>query len=350
MKEHRPTIDDVARQAGVGRTTVSRVLNNGPNVRPEVRERVLKAVDALGYRVNIQARFLAGGISRTVAMICQSDPETEPNSYYQAGLELGALRACAPHGMQLITHMVLPNDGSTRASVLELVNDRQCAGVILTPPFCDDAALIGALQQRQCAVVCISPADLEGAHVPSVGIDDEEAGAELGRHLLSLGHRRFGFITGIAGHVAAERRFSGVLRALEEAGIADTHVAVRRGNFTFTSGIERLPELLHASPRPSAVICANDDTAAGALFAAHRIGVEVPADLSITGFDDTPVSQIVWPPLTTVHQPIKSLGARAVEMVAALLNGTAPIDGALHERLEHALVVRGSTAPLSAAS
>ncbi|NJC32943.1 LacI family transcriptional regulator [Sphingomonas jejuensis] len=339
----KPTIDDVAARSGVGRTTVSRVLNNGPNVSAKLRARVQEAVDALGYQVNIQARFLAGGNSRTVALICAAELDLEPNSYYQSALEVGALRACTQLGLHLITHAAVQDDPRGVEEVVALVEERRCDGVVLTPPFADDTRLIDALVARGCAVACVSPGDATGARVPGVGMDDERAGYDLAAHLLALGHRRFGFIRGREGHRSAESRFDGVMRALAEARLDPADVADARGNFTFMSGKDLLPTLLSAAARPTAVVCANDDTAAGALFAAHQLGIDVPGALSIVGFDDTPVSAIVWPPLTTVHQPIREMSFRAVEMLAEALKTPGEAQSPVHEYIAHTVVSRRST-------
>lgn len=343
LTARKPTIDDVAAHSGVGRATVSRVLNDRPNVSAKVRERVRQAVEALGYQVNIQARFLAGGASRTVMLICSSDVDSEPNSYYQSALEVGALRACAPLGFELVTQAVVQHSPDRNARILHLVAGSRCSGVILTPPFSDDEALARELTERKHSVVRISPGPLTRSSTPAVSMDDEAAGFELASYLLDLGHRRFGFIKGLEEHLAAEQRYSGVARALRSRGLAETATVARRGNFTFKSGRDLLPELLATSPVPSAVICANDDTAAGALFAAHQLGVAVPGELSITGFDDTPVSAIVWPPLTTVHQPLQHMSRRAVEIIDDLLRSSA--DTPRCEMLAHSVVERGSTAP-----
>lgn len=339
----KPTIDDVAARSGVGRTTVSRVLNNGPNVSAKLRERVLAAVEALGYQVNIQARFLAGGNSRTVALICAAELDLEPNSYYQSALEVGALRACTRLGLHLLTHAAVQDDPARIDDIVALVTERRCDGAVLTPPFADDDGLIDALLARGCAVACVSPGDVAGGRVPGVGMDDDQAGYDLAQHLLGLGHRRFGFIRGREGHRSAESRFDGVLRALDEASLDPTDVADTRGNFTFMSGKDLLPTLWSATERPTAVVCANDDTAAGALFAAHQLGIDVPAALSIVGFDDTPVSAIVWPPLTTVHQPIREMSYRAVEMLAEALKAPGETRAPVHEFIPHAVVSRMST-------
>lgn len=343
MTAKRPTIDDVARHSGVGRTTVSRVLNGGPNVRDEVRARVLKSMEALDYRVNPQARSLAGGGSRMLAMILASDLEAEPNSFYASALELGALRECLALGYQLLTRHVPQQSPDRRRQVLELMTTQRCRGLILTPPFADDAELIEQIRQSGCEVVTISPGGPGRAVADGVGIDDEAGGYDIARHLLDLGHRRFAFINGIEGHLSAEHRFDGLRRALAERGLDPAGVQVVRGDFTFRSGSVLTAQLLDQPHPPTALICANDDMAAGALSVAHGRGLDVPGELSITGFDDTPVSEIVWPPLTTVHQPLKAMGREAVLVLADRLTGAAGGDWSFRT-LPHSVVARGSAA------
>jgi LacI family transcriptional regulator len=328
----------------VARTTVSRVLNGGPNVSDKVRERVSAAVAALGYQVNVQARFLAGGGNRTVLLIFSSDVESEPNSYYQSALEIGALRSAAQLGFELVTHNVVHKAPDAEARILQLVEDSRCTGVILTPPFSDNSSLAGALMARQHALVCISPGP-SGPGVPSVSMDDEAAGFDIAQHLLDLGHRRFGFIKGLAEHKSAERRFDGALRALGAAGLPESAMASVRGDFTFKAGVDLLPDLIALDPRPTAIICANDDTAVGALFSAHKLHLDVPDDLSIASFDNTPVSGLVWPPLTTVHQPIQEMSARAIHIIEELRRPTPPATApTMRELMPHAIVERASTA------
>ncbi|MDP3801855.1 LacI family DNA-binding transcriptional regulator [Brevundimonas sp.] len=341
MTARRPTIDDVARQSGVGRTTVSRVLNGGPNVRDEVRERVLKAMEALNYQANPQARSLAGGGSRMLALILASDLEAEPNSFYASALELGALRECLALGYQLLTRHVPQQSPDRRQQVLELMTSQRCEGLILTPPFADDVVLIEEIRRSGCKVVTISPGGPGRAVADGVGIDDEAGGYDVTRHLLDLGHRRLAFMSGIAGHLSAEQRFDGLRRALREAGPDAEVVDLLRGDFTFRSGSVLTARLLDQPNPPTALICANDDMAAGALSAAHSRGLDVPGQLSITGFDDTPVSEIVWPPLTTVHQPLKAMGREAVLVLAGRLTGTMRGDWRFRT-LPHTVVPRAS--------
>ncbi len=345
MTARKPTIDDVARLSGVGRATVSRVLNDGPNVSAKMRAKVNEAVAALGYQVNLQARFLAGGANRTVLLICASDTENEPNSYYQSALEIGALRVSAQMGFELVTHTLALDGEEVTRRLLHLVDDSRCCGVILTPPFSDWPELTAVLASRDATTVRISPGHPAGEGMAAVGMDDEAAGYALARYLVAQGHRRFGFIQGLAEHLSAEKRFRGARRALDEAGLDAEAMAGVRGNFTFRSGVELLPRLLELPAPPTAVICANDDTAVGALFAAHRADLHVPRDLSIASFDDTPVSALVWPPLTTVHQPIQEMAARAMQIIAASRTGNGAAAAPGHEFLPFSIIERSSVAP-----
>ena len=345
MNGVKPTIDDVAALAGVARVTVSRVLNGGPNVSAKARDAVMAAVDKLQYKMNMQARFLAGGRSQVIGLVYASDLDAEPNSFYYSGLEIGAMRACSAHGFQLMLHAVNQQALDNLESLLGLIEQRRYDGLILTPPLADDLALLAELKRRNLPVVGVSAGHAAQGLIAGVGIDDEAAGFEMTRHLLSLGHRRFGFIRGLEGHLAADGRYLGFIRALETAGLKVDDMQVERGNFSFKSGTALSEAIIARSPRPTALICANDDMAVGASFTAHKMGLDIPRDLSIVGFDDTPVSEIVWPPLTTVHQPLRTMGARAVELLFNLINGDHILmPEQRFELIPHRIVLRESVA------
>lgn len=344
MPSKRPTIDDVASRSGVARVTVSRVLNGGQNVRAEVRERVLKAVEELDYTVNMQARTLAGGSANLITLVHPVDDDTEPNSYWESALEIGALRACADLGGQLVTQRIPKQKWTKREWVIDLIDRNRTDGIILTPPFSDDSELRNFILAKGCQLTCIAPGPTAAESIASVRIHDERAGFEIAEYLVGLGHRRFAFMGGLAGHVSAARRGDGVVKALIAAGIEVSDIVIRNGDFTFKAGVDLTPEILSHNPRPTALICANDDMAVGALFAAHKMGLEIPADLSITGFDDTPVSALIWPPLTTIHQPIREMGYKAVELVTDQLKNRRQPQVAHHEILEHEIMERQSTA------
>jgi LacI family transcriptional regulator len=332
------TIDDVARAAGVARVTVSRVLNNGSNVRPETRERVRRAMEELGYSVNQQARALASGMARQIMLIHAHSPELEPNSYYNAGLELGALRGCSSLGFDLVTRAVDPEDWNRVRLLASILERERPAGLILSPPLSDDLDFIEVAQTAGVAVVAISAGERARANVMSVGIDERGGGQLIGQHLASLGHRRIGFIKGPPQHRAAALRYDGFIDALQHAGI-DQNPWTTTGDFTFRSGVEAAEEMLRNAAELTAIACANDDMAAGAMLALHRARLDIPTAISVTGFDDTPMSEIVWPPLTTIRQPIKDLTERAVHLlVESQSNG-----GVRYDALPFELIVREST-------
>jgi LacI family transcriptional regulator len=340
VNPRRSTIDDVARAAGVARVTVSRVLNNEQNVRAETREKVQRAVEELGYSVNQHARALASGVGRTILLIHSHDPEREPNSYYHSGLELGALRACSALGFDLVTRAVDPHREDRRHLISSIIERERPAGIVLPPPLSDDIRLLAAMQRAGVRVAAVSAGEQGRGIVSSAGMDERAGGQALGEYLASLGHRRIAFIKGPQDHLAAALRYDGFLDALRESGV-DEDPRTATGDFTFKSGVEATEHLLRECDGFTALACANDDMAAGAMLALHRARRDIPGDVSVTGFDDTPMSEIVWPPLTTIRQPIKDIAERAVHMLVEWPPGNAQ---ATFEALPHELVVRESTA------
>jgi LacI family transcriptional regulator len=328
------TIDDVAELAGVARTTVSRVLNNLPNVRPAVQEKVRAAMKALGYEADPGARALASGGRKTIALISSIDLEGQPDSYYHAALEVGAMRNCVRAGFHLTTHRI-PEQSTTRVEAVMAIAGRGRMGLILAPPFSEDPHLLDLLVANGNPVCAISPGMATGK-VASVGIDDHQAGADAARHLRALGHEDFGFIAGRETHLSTDRRLSGFRAGLVEAGLAPDRLLVIRDEISFGSGARGLARLTDARPAMTAIMCANDDVAAGAVFAAHERGIRVPHDLSIMGFDDTPLSSAVWPPLTTVRQPIQEMAERAADLVINGDTGSAIV-------IPHRIIHRAST-------
>jgi LacI family transcriptional regulator len=335
------TIDDVARAAGVARVTVSRVLNNGQNVRPETRERVRQAVEALGYSVNQQARALASGAGRQIMLIHAHNPEREPNSYYHAGLELGALRGCSSFGFDLITRAIDPGSDDRSGLLASILDRERPAGIVVSPPLSDETALLVAAREAGVPIVAISAGERAREIVSTVGIDERAGGRAIGEHLISLGHRRLGFAKGPPEHQAAALRYDGFLDALRDCG-CDDRPWTATGDFTFKSGVELAERLIRDRVPVTALACANDDMAAGAMLALHRAGLEIPSAISVTGFDDTPMSEIIWPPLTTIRQPIQDLAERAIHRLFELKSD--PDAPPVYDAVAHQLIARESTA------
>lgn len=332
----RKTIHDVAEAAGVAIKTVSRVLNDEPNVRPETRARVLAAAEQLRYLPSLSARSLAGRRSHLIGLIYEN-----PSANYLVELQHGAMARCRREKFRLFVHQCSGRGDELIRDVLGLIDQTHVDGLIVSPPLSQSAPLIAALDQRTIPFVRIAPGDLPRAS-PCVDMDDAGAAREMTEHLLAQGHRRIGFITGHPDHVASSLRLRGYRAALEHRGIDFDPMYVKQGYFVFESGLEAARELLTLPKPPTAVFASNDDMAAGVLLAAHEIGIPVPQRLSVAGFDDTYIARIVWPRLTTVHQPSYDLAFSATDLLlASLKEGAAPKS----VRLPHELIRRESTGP-----
>ena len=326
-------IDDVARTAGVSIKTVSRVMNKEPNVREATRQKVLQAATQLDYRPSLSARGLAG--SRTYLLALVYDSAT-PN--YLVDLQEGILSQCSANSYGLV---LLPVDaGSTNlASVIDrLMEHSRVDGFILTPPVCDQPHLVKHLKKAKLPFISIGPFDIEQGF--SITIDDRAAAQEMTNYLISLGHTKIGFIKGHPTHGAGGRRLDGYKAALKAANIPFDKALVAPGLFTFESGLKAAKKLLTLVKPPTAIFAANDDMAAAVLQHAHLMGFQVPADLCVAGFDDTTLSHQVWPPLTTIRQPIRQMGEQATQN---LLSAIRSEDVAQNHELPFELIARSSS-------
>jgi LacI family repressor for deo operon, udp, cdd, tsx, nupC, and nupG len=315
----RPRMEDIARLAGVSVSTVSRALAGSPKVTPETRARIEAAVRATGYVVNQVAQGLRLQRSRQLLVLLP----TIANPFFAEvvqGVEEAA--QAAGHGVLVGS---TEGDAEREAALARQLLTGGVDGLILltgrVPPALDLAAY-------RDQVVAVSET-IEGAGLPVIGIDNEAAAAAAMAHLRGLGHARIAHIGGPPGNVLTAQRLRGWRRGLP-AGEAMEPVF---GDFTMASGEAAMQRLLARGPRPSAVFCANDEMAIGAMKAAREAGLLVPGDISIVGFDDISFAAFTDPPLTTIHQPRRAFGRAAV---AVLLAGAAP------ETLGFELVVRGS--------
>ena len=334
-----PTITDVAKKAGVSIKTVSRVMNQEPGVHADTREHVLKIMAALKYRPKLSARSLAGARSFVIVLLYY-----DPSAAFVAGVQQGATLRCRQAGYHLVVESMDNDAVDLEQQVSRMISTLQPDGMILTPPLCDNRQVLKALQDSGTPCVLVSPA-LEAKGQPSVRMDEARAAEEITNLIISLGHERIAFIKGATDQSASALRYQGYLRAMKTHGMAVDKELVHQGDFTFVTGVEAAHHLLSRSVRPSAVFASNDDMALGVLAAAQRLGLTVPGDLSIAGFDDSPASSLVWPALTTVRQPIAQMARVAVDMlIAANRSDTEPaVAQTLQHVLAHELVVRDST-------
>ncbi|GGC98726.1 LacI family transcriptional regulator [Aquisalinus flavus] len=346
MTGRRVTIQTVADQAGVSKKTVSRVLNREKGVNPLTEEKVMDAVRALGFKPNIAARSLAGSRSYNIALAYD-----DPSSEYMAGIQGGVLEICRLYGYHL---MLEPLDKADLVSAADgqdqeaergggLFGMRHLDGVILMPPLSDNEQLVDALVASGQPVVLIS-SGLERDNVLHVRIDEMRAAREMTRHLIELGHRRIAFIVGRKHHGAALRRHKGFLAEMEAHGLDVPAGRIADGDFTFDSGMAATERLLASPDRPTAIFAGNDHMAAGVMASLYQHGLKVPGDISVAGFDGAQIAKMVWPPLTTVNQPLDALGRAAGErLITRIQRGAGEGGGA--QTLSSRMIVGGTTAP-----
>ncbi len=303
-----PTITDVAATAGVSMKTVSRVLNGEAHVRPQLRDRVLEAVSALDYRPNLAARQLAANRSRLILLICNSF-----GASYVTRVLIAASAQCREQDYHLVSEPVDPQSKPSAAIERSIARLRP-EGVILTPPLADNASVLRAVAATGTPLVRIS--GTTPGHGSCINVDERAAARELVQHLIEeLGHTRIGFVGPRPLHYAAEGRAHGYRDALDLAGIAWEPELSEVGDFFFGSGFAAGKRLLAMPSPPTAVFAANDGMALGVMSAALAMGLRIPDDIAVAGFDDSPAGRMIWPPLTSVRMPVEALAERAVRVL-----------------------------------
>lgn len=335
----RVRLEDVARAAGVSPKTVSRVLNDEANVSDATRKRVRAAMESMDYRPLPSARSLAGNRSFLVAMLY--DNNDNPASTYLAEIQDGVLEACDTHRYSMMVRPVRVSADDFIRRVDALISDHHPDGVVLTPPITDYAPLIERLRERQVPYASVSPERRDGI---GVAMNEQQAARAIVEYLLELGHRRIAHVMGIPNHGASHWRLAGYREAMAAAGMAEDASLIVQGAFTFGSGVNAARELFALEQRPTAVFSANDDMAAGVMWAASEYRIKVPDDLSVCGFDDIPLASQLWPALTTIRQPSREMGKLAALELLEVLRGR----GAGHLiEVPFSLQTRGSTARCS---
>ncbi|SBN62459.1 transcriptional regulator, LacI family [Curtobacterium sp. 9128] len=330
----RATIADVARAAGVSIPTVSKVVNHRDGVAPATMLRVQEVVERLGYETSLVARSLRSSRTGVIGILV---PEFEP---FSTELLRGISSATTGTGYELLAYAGLltgaSQPGWERRSLSRLSGTLIDGAIVVTPST--------ALPSSSIPVVAIDPHTGPEGHAT---VDtDNEGGARIAvEHLLALGHTRIAHIHGRADLASAQLREAGYRAALAAAGIPVDDALLRAGDYQEGNAAAVARELLSGPHRPTAVFAANDSSAIGVLHAAADLGLRVPEDVSVIGFDDVPQASMTTPPLTTVAQPLAELGASAVEMLLSMLRGEPTPE---HVRLATTLQVRRSTAPPAA--
>lgn len=333
-----PTINDIARIAGVSKKTVSRVINQSPFVKADTREKVEAVIAELGFSPDPQARGLAFRRSFLIGMIYDN-----PSPNYIVNMQQGVLDGVRGSGLELVVHPCDRTAPDFMTNVRGFAVRQKLFGAVLPPSVSEDEGVVRMLAEVGCPYVRIASVSLDTPE-HMVVTNDHLGAAEAARHLVELGHRRIAMITGPELFRSTHERGRGFARGLAESGVSLAPDMVVAGAYTFESGVGAARALLGRADRPTAIFTGNDEMALGVYQAARDAGLDIPADLSVVGFDDVPMASRVWPNLTTVRLPIRDMGRMAAEKLLARSRG---LDPAKLEQPEvrPALVDRDSSAP-----
>lgn len=309
------TINDVARIAGVSKKTVSRVINRSPLLNDDTRRRVEDVIAELAYIPNPQARALALRRNFLIGLV-----HDNPNAQMVMNVQQGILEALHGTEFELVVRPVDRGSATMLVDLRHFLERQRLFGLVLLPPISENDTIAKLCAEIGCRYVRMGSARLDDDdHM--VASNDCEAVRGATEYLIAQGHRRIGLIAGPHGFRSARERRLGFEQALANAGIALPRSMIADGTYTFESGLTAAERLLDLMPRPTAIFACNDEMVAGVMHAARQRGLDIPKDLSIVGFDDTPVAAHVWPPLTTVRWPIASMARSAALKLTAGLDG-----------------------------
>ena len=330
------TIDDIARLSGVSKRTVSRVINHSPLVRAATREKVQAIIDELNYRPNVQARGLAARRSYLLGLIYDNrDP------LYTDEAQRGVLSVCHGLGFELVIHPCDRSSATLTSEALGFVNRSNLDGVIVLPPVSENNDLAGVLGKENIPYVRLASIALDTADRVVIA-NERSAVAAMAEYLVNLGHRRIGYIAGPEGRKSTRERLEGFCDAMEKLGCAACDEMIARGAYTFESGVACARSLLEKPDPPTAIFASNDEMAAGVIYTAQEMGVKVPEDLSVAGFDDSMLATRIRPSLTTIRRPVREMARLATTKLIASIDGRED-DARAWVFLDPVLIIRDST-------
>lgn len=336
-------IDDVAKLAGFSIKTVSRVINNEPNVREATRAKVEEAIAELNYRPNLSARNLASHHSHLIALIYDDPSAYEiPSAGYIIRMQQGALRACGALGYELLIHPCLYRGEQASDDLKALVEQARPDGIVLAAPLSNMPNIVRTLKATGTPLVMLSPGKKNGTHL-SIATNDREISAKMTCYLASLGHQKIAFIKGDPDHKAVGNRYLGYLDGLDQSALKFDERFVAQGDNSIGSGEIGAELLLGQGDRPTAIFAANDDMAAGVIRVADRLGITVPQELSVAGCDDIALARQIYPALTTIRQPLSAMAERATSALIDHLRAGTPLSGT--EVVSCSIQVRESSGP-----
>ncbi|MEF2070277.1 LacI family DNA-binding transcriptional regulator [Consotaella aegiceratis] len=330
------TLAEVARVAGVSRMTASRAINNRPGVSRQMREDILRIADEMGYVVNRVAQKLStarnGGGSGIIGVIA------ELHTPFVGDLVMAIGSAVRGGGQDMLVYSLPAPTRVPPGKVLDLLH-QMVDGVIAVLPY--EADYLTALERARVPVVSVERGSDETTF-PSISADSYQGGCLAMRHLIELGHRRIGFITGAHRLASARERLRAYRDTLAAHGLPIDPTLIVEGDYLQKSGFDAANRLLALRDRPTAIFAANDISALGAITAIHDAGLDVPRDISIVGFDDIPLVGQLRPGLTTIRQPLTQMGRTAVKMLLEMI--VSPASAPPSATVPIQLIVRGSTA------
>jgi len=337
-----PTINDVARLSGVSKRTVSRVLNHSPKVNEKTRAEVQRVIKQLKYVPSPQARGLASSRSYLLGLLYD-----DPNALFIHAIQRGILNVCVDAGYELVVHPCEHRARNLSSSVQRFITRSKLDGVIILPPLSANDNLARALHRAGHRYVRLAAVPMDTPE-RSIICPDRSVMAQLAQHFAGLGHRNIALITGPKYRLASEERLEGFRDGLEALGLSLAEGNVVEGDFTYESGIGCGRELLQRRRRPTAIFATNDEMAAGVIHAAWELGLRVPQDVSVAGYDDSPLASKIVPPLTTFRRKNEALAGLAVRKLIAQIDARPDIGAEIQSELPPELVIRQSTGPAPA--
>lgn len=302
------TMAEVAKLSGVSTATVSRIINNADCVSGDTRDRVMDAIKRLNYRPNINARGLAGDRSFLVGLFIE-----DPGSYAR-DIQRGMTERCLGSGLHLMVESLNGDDPKIAKLVSRILSQLRLEAAVLLPPHCDNQKILQILIDEGIPFIQVSPRKPHPM-AANISVDDYNSARLMTKYLLECGHTNIAFMAGKPGHKAADERYAGFVAEMTASGVAINPDLVVCGKFTFDGGLDAARQMLNVTPRPTAILTCGDDMAVAVLSVAQQLGVRLPGELSVTGFDDSPIAQMVWPRLTTVRQPVYDIGVAAVDLI-----------------------------------
>jgi LacI family transcriptional regulator len=332
------TIKDVARMAGCSIKTVSRVINDEPYVKKDLRARVQTAIRALGYAPNISARRLVQNKSYMICILLYPGFNQEASQILSTVMDI-----THDEDYDILIQPYFPAHKRSRNKLVELIAEHRIDGFVITPPCDSDSFLIDMLVTYQVPLVQINPFDPTPL-IPSISGEDRAGAFQMTEYLITLGHRSIAYLMGSRNMRSSFDRLEGYKAALQAHQIPFEPELVENSENTFDGGYTACKLLLQRNANLTAVFAGNDEAAYGVIFALQEMNINVPQKISVSGYEDLAQSKKIWPGLTTIHQPADDMIAQATHMLISILKGNPPKEQQI--LLPSRLVSRGSTGPV----